>query len=296
MTKKVLVTGATGFVGSNLCRRLLQERCDVHVIVRVSSDLSVIHDILDSLIVHKYDGTIESMMDIMAKSSPGAVLHLASLYISEHRSEEVAPLVESNILYGTHLVEAMVHNKVNCLINTGTAWQHYDGDEYNPANLYAATKQAFESILKYYVEARMLKVVTLKLFDTYGPNDTRLKLLYLLKKFAESGETLAMSPGEQILNLVHINDVVDAFCIALERIEDINGGMMESYSVGADKLISLKDLVVLFEKITGSKLNIAWGKRSYREREVMQPWDGTMRLPGWKPSVSLESGIKEQVC
>ena len=69
--------------------------------------------------------------------------------------------MSSNITFGTQLVEAMVANGCYQFVNTGTSWQHYENDEYNPVNLYAATKQAFEDILRYYVETSALRVITL---------------------------------------------------------------------------------------------------------------------------------------
>ena len=91
----------------------------------------------------------------------------------------------------------MTVNGVSKIINTGTFWQHYENREYSPTCLYAATKQAFESILHYYVEAKFLMIITLILFDSYGPSDPRPKLFSLLQEARQSEKVIAMSPGEQ---------------------------------------------------------------------------------------------------
>ena len=158
-------------------------------------------------------------------------------------------------------------------------------------NLYAATKQAFEDILQYYIEANALSVITLKLFDTYGPNDPRPKLFHILKKIANDNLSLAMSPGEQLIDLVHVYDVVNAFVIAGEHLESpaVNGH--EIYAVSSGVQIKLKDLVKIYANIHGKELAINWGGREYRNREVMRPWSNGKLLPGWKISIELEEGI-----
>ena len=208
---KALITGVTGFVGSHLARRLVKDNWKVTAIIRSSSNRDLIRDIENSIQLYEYDGTVASMQTILAESQPEIIFHLASFFVSEHQFQDIAKLIHSNIIFGTHLVEAAISNDCFHFINTGTSWQHFENESYNPVNLYAATKQAFNDILKYYVEAHKLKVVTLKLYDTYGPDDPRPKLINLLKRTAETGETLDMSLGEQLIDLVHVDDVVNAY-------------------------------------------------------------------------------------
>jgi nucleoside-diphosphate-sugar epimerase len=177
------------------------------------------------------------------------------------------------------------------LINTGTSWQHYNNENYNPVCLYAATKQAFESLIEYYVQAERFKVITLKLFDTYGENDTRPKLINLLNKFADDNIEINMSPGEQYLNLVHINDVCEAFFIALTLIEENDKQGHNLYAVASDRNFKLKEVVELFEKVSGKKIKVIWGGKPYRKREVKSVWSKGLSLPNWKPSISLEEGL-----
>ena len=185
----------------------------------------------------------------------------------------------------------MVQNDVYCLINTGTFWQHFQNDDYNPVCLYAATKQAYEMILKYYLETTALKVITLKLYDTYGPNDPRKKLFALLETAAKEQQLLKMSPGEQLIDIVYIDDVVQAFILAAQRLQKQNKTNHEIYAVSSGNPISLKKLVAIYENVSGNKLDIQWGGRPYREREVMKPWDKGKWLPGWRPKYNLEQGI-----
>ncbi len=291
--KVALITGATGFVGSHLSRRLVNEGWKIHIITRQSTKLEIISDIIKKITVQKHDGTINGMLGILSEAKPMIVFHLASFFLAEHQSKDVVPLIESNLLFGTQLVEAMVRNGIYNLVNTGTSWQHNNDEKYRPVNLYAATKEAFETILRFYVEATPLRVITLKLFDTYGPNDTRPKLFNLLRSVAQEQRPLAMSPGEQLIDIVYIDDVVDAFMKAAERLFKGKTEKQEDYAVSSGKAVKLKDIVGIYEKIIGKKLPIKWGGRPYRSREVMMPWKKGRLLPGWRIKVGLEEGIKK---
>ncbi|MBI2251933.1 MAG: NAD-dependent epimerase/dehydratase family protein [Armatimonadetes bacterium] len=289
--QKVLITGASGFIGMNLAKKFLQDNFEVHIIARTSSNLKLLNDIKNNLQIHLYDGTIHSLIHIFKKAKPKIVFHLASLFIAQHTVGDIDKLITSNILFGAQLIEAMLKNEVYYLINTGTSWQHYKNKNYSPVCLYAATKEAFDKILQFYIETTPLKVITLKLFDTYGPKDSRSKLINILKDNLKEQKLLKMSPGEQLIDLVYIDDVVNAFVLAGQKILKNNSKQMESFAISSGSPISLKKLIKLFENISGRKLYIKWGGRPYRDREVMLPWNTGKYLPGWSAKVSLKEGL-----
>ena len=288
---RVLITGATGFVGSHIVRRFFQSHWEVHAIVRPESDRKLLSE-FTSIEVHEHSGSTASMLTILERAKPELVIHLASTFLSDHQPGQVEDLVQSNLLFGTQLVEAMTKAGALSLVNTGTAWQNYESMNYSPVNLYAATKQAFEDLLQYYVEARALRVVTLKLPDTYGPDDPRPKLLNLLRRLQTSNEPLRMSPGDQLIDLVHITDVVSAFVRASELALQDGEPDHERYSVTSGESISLRMLVEQIQKIIDQNLPIVWGGRPYRGREVMRPTIGET-LSGWSPQISLAEGLRE---
>ncbi len=287
-----LVTGGTGFTGSHLIKRLVNDGWIVHVVVRTSSDLSVLSTVIDKIKPHCHDGSTAALIEIIAISKPDIVFHLAAMVITQHTPEDIALLLQSNLIFSTQLLEAMVANGVSRIINTGTFWQHYENREYSPTCLYAATKQAFESILQYYIEAKSLNAITLILFDSYGPSDPRPKLFYLLREASKSDKVLAMSPGEQKIDLVHIFDLVDAFVVASTCLLEADMLGHRHYKVSSGNLMKLKDVVSIYEMIVNIKLPIQWGGRPYRDREVMMPYSQGDSLPGWSPKISLVEGIK----
>jgi nucleoside-diphosphate-sugar epimerase len=287
-----LITGATGFIGSNLAKVLVREGWNVHAIVRSTSSSAQLEGIMNHINTHVHDGSMDNMLKIIEAVSPSVVFHLASLFLASHRPPDIRPLIESNILFATYLVEAMANCGKPKLINTGTSWQHFENREYSPVCLYAATKQAFEAILRFYVEASGLRVITLKLFDTYGPNDKRPKLFSALRKASKNATQLSMSEGKQLIDLVYIDDVVDAFLVAAKRHESDRVSGMEVYAVSSGNPISLREVVDTYTGIVRRPVNIDWGGKPYRQREVMIPWSNGDPLPGWRARVSLEEGIR----
>lgn len=290
--RAALVTGGTGFTGSHLIRKLVAEGWIVHVVVRPNSDLRQLGTDIDRITLHPHDGSTSGLIGIVAIAKPDVVFHLAALVLTQHTPKDVVPLLQSNLVFATQLAEAMAENGVGKMVNTGTFWQHYENSEYAPTCLYAATKQAFEAILQYYVDAKSFKVITLKLFDSYGPRDPRPKLFSMLREAGKSDQVLRMSPGGQLIDLVHIDDVAEAFIVAARRLLSGNVDGHQRYAVSSGNPVNLKDVVSTYEKVANVKLSIQWGGRPYRDREVMLPWNRGDSLPDWKPEISLAEGIK----
>lgn len=282
-----MLTGGRGFVGSHLVQALLAAGWEVHLLLRPgpcrhSGDVET----------HLYQGETSDVVQALQRSQPDVVFHLASLFLAQHTPEQVLPLLQSNVLLGAQLLEGMRIAGVHSLVNTGTCWQYFERETYAPVNLYAATKQAFEDVLAYYVQAAGVRAITLSLFDTYGRGDTRKKLLPLLLDSLENDSTLEMSPGEQVLDLLHIDDLCAAYLHAAELVSDVQRTPATTYAVSGGQRRSLREIVDLLEQAAGRPLRVAWGAKPYREREVMQPWNGTP-LPGWRPRIDLLAGLRD---
>lgn len=289
---RALITGSAGFIGGTLVRHLLARDWEVHAFLGPTCKAEALDKVKDQVRCHFHDGSTQGLFEILDQVKPEVVFHLASLFLSDHQPEDIEALVRSNILLSTQLAEAMACTGAARLVNTGTSWQHYHQADYRPVNLYAATKQAFEDILAYYHDARGLSHITLKLFDTYGPRDPRRKLVNLLLESARSGAVLDLSPGEQVLDLLHVDDVVAAFRVAGERLLASEAPLCETYLLGGTRL-TVRKLADCITRATGRPILAQWGGRPYRPREVMAPVASGAALPSWTPGVGLEQGLSE---
>lgn len=288
--RHIILTGATGYIGRKLLARLVEHGYPVSVVVRKTSPrLESLPAAIEKIL---YDGTVDSLVKGMKEKSSALVIHIASLFLTQHRPEDISQLIDSNIKFPCHLLEAMHTCNLKEFINTGTSWQHFENCDYNPVNLYAASKQAFVDLLKFYQEAYDFKAITLELFDTFGPDDERKKLFRLLQETAQTGKELRMSPGEQLLDIVYIEDVLNAYEIAIKE----SGYLTGIFTVASGRLYSLQEIVAIYSKVTQKKLNIAFSALPYRLREVMKPLEHHKYLPGWACQFSLEDGIKKTLC
>ncbi len=292
MMHRVLITGGAGFVGSRLVRACLKEGWEVGITYQPENGLRDIQELLPQVKVYAVLGNPAEAYGIVGDFHPDLVFHLASVFIATHEREDLQLLIDSNIAFGAQMLEAMSRHNIPFLVNTGTAWQHAGDSPYEPVNLYAATKQAFQDLLEYYIAATPIRAITLKLFDTYGPRDPRTKLFALLERASREKSRLEMSPGEQLIDVVYVDDVVNAFMAAAHRLFDNCVQGHEIYAVSSGKPVRLRDLVETYQRVSGRPFDAVWGGRPYRPREVMVPWSTGDRLPGWEPAVSLEDGIR----
>lgn len=287
---KVIVTGGTGYIGSKLVEKLIQKKFDVAIIARNSSKFNYLKSVEGKYSTYFCNDSIDNLEEIMKDYQPEIVFHLAGYVTNGNDDCEIENLIYSNIYFGAKLLQAMKNYEVNYFINTGTYWQNYKNEDYNPVNLYAATKEAFDKIIKYYIETSNLKAITLKLFDVYGPNDKRRKLISSLNEYADSNRQLKLSKGEQLIDYIYIDDVIEAYLAAYEHMKK-SIFKYEEYGVASGERHSLKDIIKLYENILDKKLNIEFGGKPYREREVMMPWNKYKKLPNWTSRTTLRQGL-----
>ena len=229
-----------------------------------------------------YDAEHMDLREIVREAAPDVVFHLAAYYTTIHSYDEIDDLIASNVTFGTKLLDAMDRNNVRRLVYARSSWQHYRGDDYEPANLYAASKEAFDAIVRFYEAANGLQRIGLTLFDTYGEDDRRNKLLAVLPKIAAERKRLALSPGEQQVDFVHAEDAARAFVLAGSYLAEGRTDLCGDYVVSSGTTLTLRELIRRYECLRGEQMPVDWGARPYRVREVMIPWRGGRILPGWE--------------
>lgn len=285
----ILVTGASGYIGGQFIK-LLHTKYNITALVRVQSNTESLNQYSCNILKFNDYSQIESLL--LDRNIDG-IVHFAANVIVDHSAEDITNLVNSNIEFGAYLLNACRNLNIKWFLNTGTFWQNYNQDIYNPVNFYAATKEAFEKIARYYTETSDLIFTTIKLNDTFGEFDNRKKFFYLWKKIAKSGEELNMTKGEQIVDICYVDDVIFAYdkLIKLLNSDGKKSLNNKTYVVSSKEKMTLKELSKVFEEATNTKLNIKWGSKPYREREVMVPWKNGELVPGWKQKYTLKDAI-----
>lgn len=155
---KILISGATGFLGSHLISRLLADGHELHAIVRQTS---MVEKIDAGVRLHTLTDDASALLDYMRQEKLDGVIHLAAKFLGAHKIEDISELIRANVSFSTTLLDVAVQTDVRWFINTGTMWQHFEDKQYSPANLYAATKQAFETIAQFYTETSAIRFVTI---------------------------------------------------------------------------------------------------------------------------------------
>lgn len=289
-TRTVLVTGGNGYLGRQLIMALLDRGDRVVSVVRPSASQppSGVGRI-------DWSGDAVKLRDSVAEWRPDAAVHLAAVSIGDHRTEDISPMVESSFTLGVQLLDALSAAGSRGLVRADTFWQH-DSRTGEPvaSSLYAAIKTALDPVAEFYAVRRGLASVSLELFDVYGPDDHRSRLIDTLVSL-DPARSLAMSPGQQVMDLVHVSDVVAAFLVALDGIESGTLTGSTRYSVSTRDRRTLRDVVALVERTRETGLSIDWGARPYRECDVMVPCESCASLPGWAPRVTLSQGIADLV-
>ncbi len=292
---RALLTGGTGYLGGRVARELLNEGWSVSLLCRETSGLAGLSSlgIAGRVAVERLGpgDLLDQLGTALDSSRPDVIVHLAAQSRGRETPAQVAAMLHANVTMPTLLLAAAHERGVRYILNAGTSWQTASEPPFTPFNVYAATKQAFEDMLVAYTVDGVC-AVTLRLFDTYGPGDTRRKVVDQLAEAARGGTMLKMSPGEQVIDLVHIDDAARAFATGSRRLLDRSVRGHEVFAVG-DTRLSLRDLARMVGDAIGRPVPIEWGGRPYRPREVMIPSTHLPRLPGWTPRVALMDGLRE---
>lgn len=292
MIKNILITGATSFTGKHLVKKLVDEKkYNITLLVRKNSNLDLIGDCIKFVTIHIYDNTYHSIDEVFKKNNFDCVIHLAANIALNIEPSKISDMVDANLKLGIFILEAMNTYKCKYIINTSSYWQNFMKGQI-PNSLYAATKAAFENIIDYYVWNKKISAISLKLYDVYGHNDHRDKLISNLLRDKNCESKYELTDGKQKIYLVYIDDVLDAYTHSMSLIqgsEFINNHHI--YGVKGDNKITLREFVNILESIRKKKFNISWGVINYDKTQIMEPYE-EKNLIHWRPKVSLDKGVK----
>jgi nucleoside-diphosphate-sugar epimerase len=278
----VAITGAAGFLGSRLVPGLLADGHAVRALIRTTPVPGAVNL------------TMATTPEGLAAQLEGVdtVLHLVAMYVRDHRPADVAGLVEAQVGLGARLLDAMRLAGVRRLVVTDSWFAHRGPDGAGALDLYAATRQAFDAIVRWYEEAHGLLATRLVLYDTYGPDDPRRRLVPALLRARETGAPLPLVDGGDLLDLVHVDDVARAYRRAVQLLaeapEQVAG---RAWAVRSGVARTAVELCRLLERVGGKEIPHQLGGWPAPERTMGAPWPGPW-LPGWRPEITLEDGLR----
>lgn len=295
----ILLTGATGFLGSHLLEALLNQGYSIVILKRSVSSLWRIEHLVGQY--KSYDVDVQSISEIFEHEIIDVVIHMATLYRKFDNGNEVSDMLASNVTFPTEIVEAAVRKSLKGFINTGTFFEYDcsrlpidENAPITPFNFYAKTKLAFETILK--THSNKIMVNTFRLFSPYGEKDNQ-KLVPMIIQKALKGDTIELSEGLQKIDLIYVRDIVAAYMKAVERI--LSGTLQPEYEVfnlGSGIPLSIRDIVSIVEQKVGKPLKKRWGEAS--KVDILIAYADITKLERilhWKPEYTALQGIENTV-
>jgi UDP-glucose 4-epimerase len=285
---RALVTGASGFIGKALVRRLTADGLEVHAVSR--------QDRAGAPGVHWHaldltDG--DAVRSLVAEVAPRTVFHLASLVAGSRAVELVLPMLQANLVAAVNLMGALVGTDVERLVLAGSL-EEPEGVDAVPASPYAAAKGAATSYGRLFHARYGLPVVNARLFMVYGPdqNDEAKLIPYVLRSLA-SGRSPTLGPGTRPVDWVYVDDVVDGLCRcalvpdAIGRRLDLGSGRAETVRTVVERLFAL----------AAPGAVPTFGGLAERPDEQVRVADvaATEAVLGWSPKIELEEGLRRTV-
>lgn len=279
---KVLVTGGSGFIGSNLSAHFLNQGFQICWLGRTEPTDSRIGFI----------SIDEDWSERIACFSPSVIVHSAASF----NNSDIGDLLDCNLKFGIRLLETASKIKHCRFINIGSYWQFGNDIDGNvPIDLYSASKNAFESFLEYYSKHKRLDVAIIYLYGTYGSHDSRGKIVELLIDSAKKSQPLELTKCEQKLNLVQVDDVAKAINIVMDSELTESKDEISRFSIYSETSYTLLDIVRMVEVLSPTETYFDVGAKKYRPVELFEPVYKYPRPKGWCENKSLKEYISERL-
>ena len=277
---RILITGASGFIGRKLVERLVLEKNEVAIYSR-----KIAYKFSESVKI--FTGDINALSESIQSYAPKYVFHLAGLSIYPKNDEDRESLWDANVLFGAKLVEILKNNKNVVFVNFNTSLA-YQGIGIYPHSYYALTKACFLQTLSYYTEKNYFKAFNLILYNVYGVNDTTKRAINYIVDSLDVKKPVLMSPGAQVMDFIHVDDVIQ---LCLELLKQIPSIPIEDIHVGTGKGITLKETAHLISALSGKQTNIKFGGLPYRDDEKMVNIAPIEHNRFRKSTISIEQGF-----
>mgnify|MGYP005625837217 FL=1 len=284
----ILLTGATGFLGSYLFEALLSKGHKVVILKRSTSDIWRIEGLFEQCV--SYDVDTQPLELAFEEQHIDVVMHTACHY--GRNTDPMAQVVESNLIFGLQILDACLKFNTGTFFNTDTLLQKH-------LNIYTLSKKQFVEWLKQ--ASKKIQVVNLKLEQMYGPKDDSTKFVpWVLSQLEANVSEIKLTLGEQKRDFIYIDDVVSAYLTVLEKSPGLEN--FNEFDVGTGQLVAvksfLKNLKKIYEASFGlSNTSLVFGAIPYREGELMTVEINNQKLLdlGWNPRTKLKAGLTSTV-
>ena len=288
--RTVLVTGASGFIGSRLCERLSDLGAIVHGVSRRQRK--------DGAVSRWWQAELDdefATKRLVESIAPDIIFHLASFVSGKREMEYVMPAVRSNFLSTLNLLISATGVACPKIVLTGSL-EEAEGDvaTATPVSPYAAAKGAASTYARMFHSLYGTPVVTARLFMVYGPNQKdHSKLVPYVSLSLLRGQLPQLMSGTREVDWIYVDDVVDAY-LSLARQEGIEG---ETIDVGSGELTSVRCVVEHLVEIVRPGARAEFGGVADRpfERVRVADVEHAYSLTGWQPKTPLVEGLKQTV-
>lgn len=279
--KNILLTGGTGFIGTNFIK-ILKNKYKIFLLVnKTKKNLSFKNEKnINFLFFNDFD----EIKNILKKKRITYFVNLATHYTIEDKDKDIIKIINANIILPSLVISSLNKKYLKKIITIGTMMEHYNNSKYYPSSFYAASKKSFEDLLEYYkLKFSFLKVFNLKFYETFSDNDKRKKIIPTIKKNYTNNKVTKISSTKLSLNFLHVDDIVDAVEIILTK-KIISG----NYQIKAKKFTKIKDLIEKFNKKNFKKINC-----KFNREKLFQINYNLRKLPYWKQKTSIEIKFNE---
>jgi nucleoside-diphosphate-sugar epimerase len=298
----VLVSGASGFIGSHLTRELVRLKADVNILVRPNSSLWRLEGINEEPNIFKVDITdARGIKEAVAQIRPRIVFHLAA-EVDVRRSPELLSRMMAVNFQGTlNLLAALGDISFDCFINTGTCEEYgtnqapfVETQREKPVSPYSYSKVASTHYCQMLNRIEGRPIITLRPFLTYGPYQTGSMLIPSLIEHCLAGGELKLTPAEQTREFNYVGDIVQGYLKAAFS----EAAVGEVINLGNGIEYKIKQVVEMAARISGNKLKPLLGALPYRAGEAMCFYCSAQKardLLGWGAQTGLEEGLVKTI-
>jgi CDP-paratose synthetase len=284
-SKIILLTGGTGYLGSKILKKLVDDGYNIILLKRSFSKTERIKEYIHRITI--YDIDLVLFETIFRDNNIDTIIHCATNY--GRRENDPQSIIEANILFPLELLELGKKYHIKLFINTDTVLDKH-------INYYSLSKKQFKDWLFMYKQNFTCINVVLEHF--YGSGDDPTKFVtYIVKNLLKNVDKIDLTKGEQKRDFIYIDDVVNAFIKIINSLDNFNRDFYE-FEVGTNHPLTIKQFVELAKQLsrnTHTLLN--FGVLPYRENEVMNYYVNTSEISklGWICNNTVEEGLKKMI-